>query len=92
MKYNGTYLSIANLRYVSFTRARGGSTMMAACSGCCMDPFAQGVRPMGPIIRASLRLHNALRVASVVVPVLAVVITVASGGHAQPAPDLGKWH
>jgi len=55
-----------------------------------MDPFAQGVRPMGPIIRASLRLHNALRVASVIVPVLAVVITVASGGHAQP--NLGKWH
>jgi len=45
---------------------------------------------MGPIIRVSLRLHNALRVVSVVVPVLAVVIAVASGGHAQPA--LGKWH
>jgi len=63
--------------------------MMVACSGRCMELFAQGDRPMESVVRACVRLQRALRVASVVVPSLAVVVTLASGGHVQP--DLGKW-
>ncbi len=44
---------------------------------------------MESVVRACVRLQRALRVASVVVPSLAVIAVVASGGHFQP--DLGKW-
>lgn len=44
---------------------------------------------MKPIICTSVRLHNALRLAAVVVPMLAAVVA-AAAGHAQP--DLGKWY
>jgi len=54
-----------------------------------MDLFAQGVHPMKLVVRASIRLQTALRVVSFVIPVLAVAVAVASGGHIQP--DSLKW-
>ena len=41
------------------------------------------------VVRASVRLQPALRVISFVIPVLAVAVAVASGGHIQP--DSRKW-
>ena len=89
MKYNGTYLSIANLRYFRFTRTHHCSRIVSAYLGRCMDLFAQGVHPMKLVVRASIRLQTALRVVSFVIPVLAVAVAVASGGHIQP--DSLKW-
>ncbi len=44
---------------------------------------------MESVVRTCVRLQRALRVASAVVPALAVIVTLASRGHVQP--DLGKW-
>jgi len=88
-KYNCTYLAIAILRYFSFTPVRDWGTLMVACSGRYIEWFAQGVRPMESVVRTCVRLQRVLRVASVVVPALAIAAVVVSGGHAQP--DLFKW-
>lgn len=41
------------------------------------------------VVRASIRLQTALRVVSFVIPVFAVAVAVASGGHIQP--NSLKW-
>lgn len=50
---------------------------------------------MKTVGRASVRLHNVVRVAVVVAPVVTAVVVAASHGHVNLAaviwPDLSKW-